>query len=117
VLSNDGVNRIRYSLNHGKKLVTNYVEVGYLLKVVALDTVDRFQGREKDVIIISFVRASGNVGRFINNRSRLNVAITRARKKLIILGNSDVLKTGSFTKRIFDKIEKDHVVIPCIELE
>jgi len=33
---NDGVNHIHYSLNHGKKLVTNYVEVGYLLKVVAL---------------------------------------------------------------------------------
>ncbi len=37
VPSNDGVNRIRCSLNHEKKLVTNYVEVGHLLKVVALD--------------------------------------------------------------------------------
>nr|QNO47045.1 hypothetical protein NBCJMJBN_00006 [Methanosarcinales archaeon ANME-2c ERB4] len=36
VSSNDGVNLIRYSLNHGKKLVTNYMEVEYLLKVVAL---------------------------------------------------------------------------------
>jgi superfamily I DNA and/or RNA helicase len=91
--------------------------LGDISNSVEVDTVDRFQGREKDVIIISFVRAYGNVGRFINNRSRLNVAITRAKKKLIIMGNSDVLKTGSFTKRIFDKIEKDHVVIPCIELE
>ena len=83
---------------------------------VEVDTVDRFQGREKDVIIFSFVRASGNVGRFINNRSRLNVAITRARKKLIIIGNSDVLKTGSCTKIIFDKIEKDHIIVPYAEL-
>jgi len=84
---------------------------------VEIDTVDRFQGREKDVIIFSFVRASGNVGKFIDNRSRLNVAITRARKKLIVIGNSDVLKTGSFTKRIFDKIEKDHIIVPYAELK
>jgi len=84
---------------------------------VEIDTVDRFQGREKDVIIFSFVRSSGNVGKFIDNRSRLNVAITRARKKLIVIGNSDVLKTGSFTKRIFDKIEKDHIIVPYAELK
>ena len=84
---------------------------------VEIDTVDRFQGREKDVIIFSFVRASGNVGKFIDNRSRLNVAITRARKKLIVIGNSDVLKTGSFTKRIFDKIEKDHIIVPYADLK
>jgi superfamily I DNA and/or RNA helicase len=85
--------------------------------LVEVDTVDRFQGREKDVIIFSFVRASGNAGRFLNNRSRLNVAITRARKKLIILGNSDVLKTAPCTRRIFKKIERDHIVVPYITLE
>jgi superfamily I DNA and/or RNA helicase len=90
---------------------------GNISDSVEIDTVDRFQGREKDVIIFSFVRTSGNVGRFINNRSRLNVAITRARKKLIIVGNSDVLKTGSCTKIIFDKIEKDHVIVPYAELK
>jgi superfamily I DNA and/or RNA helicase len=91
--------------------------LGDISDSVEVDTVDRFQGREKDVIIFSFVRASGNAGRFLNNRSRLNVAITRARKKLIIIGNSDVLKTGSCTKRIFDKIERDHVIVPYTELE
>ena len=91
--------------------------MGDISDLVEVDTVDRFQGREKDVIIFSFVRASGNAGEFLNNRSRLNVAITRARKKLIIMGNSDVLKTRSFTKRIFDKIERDHVIVPCIELK
>jgi len=84
---------------------------------VEVDTVDRFQGREKDVIIFSFVRALGSAGRFIDNHSRLNVAITRARKKLIILGNSDVLKTAPYTRRIFEKIERDHVVVPYTELK
>ncbi len=91
--------------------------LGDISDLVEVDTVDRFQGREKDVIIFSFVRASGNAGRFLNNRSRLNVAITRARKKLIILGNSDVLKTAPCTRRIFEKIKRDHVIIPYIELE
>jgi len=91
--------------------------LGDISDLVEVDTVDRFQGREKDVIIFSFVRASGNAGRFLNNSSRLNVAITRARKKLIILGNSDVLKTRSCTRRIFEKIERDHVVVPYTELE
>ncbi|MEA1999032.1 MAG: AAA domain-containing protein, partial [Euryarchaeota archaeon] len=93
------------------------VILGDIPDSVEVDTVDRFQGREKDVIIFSFVRASGSAGRFLNNRSRLNVAITRARKKLIILGNSDVLKTAPYTRRIFEKIERDHVIVPCIELE
>jgi superfamily I DNA and/or RNA helicase len=91
--------------------------LGDIFDLVEVDTVDRFQGREKDVIIFSFVRASGNAGKFLNNRSRLNVAITRARKKLIILGNSDVLKTAPCTRRIFEKIERDHVIVPCIELK
>ena len=91
--------------------------LGDISDLVEVDTVDRFQGREKDVIIFSFVRASGNAGRFLNNRSRLNVAITRAKKKLIILGNSDVLKTAPYTRRIFEKIERDYVVVPYTELE
>ena len=91
--------------------------LGDISDLVEVDTVDRFQGREKDVIIFSFVRASGNAGKFLNNHSRLNVAITRARKKLIILGNSDVLKTAPYTRKIFEKIERDHVIVPCIKLE
>ncbi len=59
-----------------------------------IKTVDGFQGREKEVIIISFVRANerGEIG-FLNDLRRLNVAITRPRKKLIMVGNERTLSS------------------------
>ena len=58
---------------------------------IAVNTVDGFQGSEKDVILISCVRGgSGGIG-FLADRQRLNVALTRARKSLIVVGNMDTL--------------------------
>ncbi len=59
-----------------------------------IKTVDGFQGREKEVIIISFVRANerGEIG-FLNDLRRLNVAITRPRKKLIMVGHEKTLSS------------------------
>lgn len=54
---------------------------------ITVNTVDGFQGQERDILIISLVRANeeGQIG-FLNDLRRMNVAITRARMKLIILG-------------------------------
>jgi len=64
---------------------------------VEISTVDGFQGREKEVIIISFVRSnkSGEIG-FLKELRRLNVSITRARRKLVLVGDSNTLKKNSF---------------------
>ncbi|QGA53798.1 hypothetical protein GFS03_03955 [Sulfolobus sp. E5-1-F] len=58
---------------------------------VEINTVDAFQGREKDVIIFS-VTATTNDLKFATNKRRLNVAFTRARYKLIVLGNENSIR-------------------------
>lgn len=72
-----------------------------------VNTVDGFQGQERDVIFISLVRANeeGQIG-FLNDLRRMNVAITRARMKLVILGESKTLSHHAFYRRLMEYIER-----------
>lgn len=74
-------------------------------KLITIDTVDGFQGQERDIIVISLVRSNdkGAIG-FLNDLRRMNVAITRARMKLIILGNAATLTHNTFYKQLFEYI-------------
>ena len=65
--------------------------------LITVNTVDGFQGQERDVIFISLVRANeeGQIG-FLNDLRRMNVAITRARMKLVILGEAATLSQHAF---------------------
>lgn len=86
-------------------------------KLITVHTVDGFQGQERDVIVISLVRSNneGQIG-FLQDLRRMNVAITRARMKLIILGNASTLTKHSFYKQLFDYIKKKGKIISvCIE--
>ena len=66
-------------------------------------TVDGFQGREKDIIILSFVRSNRkNIIGFLEDLRRLNVSITRAKKKLIMVGDSDTLKSNDTYKELIE---------------
>ena len=73
---------------------------------ISVNTVDGFQGQERDVIVISLVRSNdeGQIG-FLRDLRRMNVAITRARMKLIILGDRPTLTRHPFYKKLWEYVE------------
>ncbi|MBX2898079.1 MAG: AAA family ATPase [Cyclobacteriaceae bacterium] len=81
--------------------------VGPLCKLITIHTVDAFQGQERDAIIISFVRSNekAEVG-FLADIRRTNVAITRARKKLILVGDSATLAAHPFYESLITYVQE-----------
>jgi superfamily I DNA and/or RNA helicase len=75
-------------------------------QLISVNTVDGFQGQERDIILISLVRANddGQIG-FLRDLRRMNVAITRARMKLIILGDASTLTRHPFYKKLYEYID------------
>lgn len=75
--------------------------------LISVNTVDGFQGQERDIIVISMVRDNekGEIG-FLRDLRRMNVAITRARMKLIVMGNATTLCRHPFYKELYEYIEK-----------
>lgn len=73
---------------------------------ISVNTVDGFQGQERDIILISLVRSNdqGQIG-FLTDLRRMNVAITRARMKLIILGDKATLCRHPFYRKLNEAIE------------
>lgn len=72
-----------------------------------IDTVDGFQGREKEAVIISLVRSNreGEIG-FLSDTRRMNVALTRARRKLIVIGDSSTLGGHPFYAALLEYFEQ-----------
>ena len=93
------------------RLLRKYLRNNKMLKPlrhqISVNTVDGFQGQERDVILISMVRdnESGNIG-FLHDLRRMNVAITRARMKLIILGNAETLSKTKFYEKLVAYFEE-----------
>ncbi|MCM1451120.1 MAG: AAA domain-containing protein [Clostridium sp.] len=77
-------------------------------RLITVHTVDGFQGQERDVIFISLVRANehGQIG-FLNDLRRMNVAMTRARMKLVIIGEAETLSKNAFYRKLFEHILKN----------
>ena len=74
--------------------------------LITVNTVDGFQGQERDIILISLVRSNddGQIG-FLRDLRRMNVAITRARMKLIILGDAQTMTRHPFYRKLYQYIE------------
>ena len=75
--------------------------------LISVNTIDGFQGQERDVILISLVRANdeGQIG-FLRDLRRMNVAITRARMKLFILGDSSTMTRHPFYRKLYEYIQR-----------
>jgi ATP-dependent RNA/DNA helicase IGHMBP2 len=88
-----------------------------LHKLVSINTVDAFQGQERDVIAISFVRSNekGEVG-FLSDIRRTNVAMTRAKKKLIMIGDSATLGSHPFYLELLEYVQKNEFYKSSFEL-
>lgn len=88
-----------------------------LYRYITINTVDAFQGQERDVIAISFVRSNdaGEVG-FLSDIRRTNVAMTRARKKLIMIGDSATLSAHPFYMEVLDYVQKEGFYKSAFEL-
>ncbi len=89
-----------------------------ILKKISINTVDGFQGQERDVIIISTVRDNekGSIG-FLNDLRRMNVAITRSKMKLIVVGNTQTLSHNTFYKQLIENFEEYGEIITPHPLE
>ena len=94
-------------------VITPYSSQARLLRglisnpAIEIDTVDGFQGREKEAVVISLVRSnpSGEIG-FLKDTRRMNVALTRARRKLIVFGDSATLGNHDFYLRLLNYFER-----------
>ena len=96
----------RAQVQYLKKLIKKYEFFKPYRRLISVNTVDGFQGQERDVILISLVRSNdeGQIG-FLKDLRRMNVAMTRARMKLIILGNKDTMTKHPFYKKLWEYVE------------
>lgn len=89
-----------------RRSIRNHPELAPLLDSITIDTVDAFQGRERQVICISLVRSNdrSEIG-FLADIRRMNVAMTRARQKLIMIGDSATLGNNEFYRDLLEYAE------------
>lgn len=84
---------------------------------IAINTIDGFQGQERDVVFISLVRSNddGKIG-FLSDLRRMNVAMTRARMKLVIIGSAATLTRHPFYEKLFLSQKKENGVKKVFEI-
>ena len=96
----------RAQVQYLRHLISRRDSLKPMRRSISVNTVDGFQGQERDIILISLVRSndSGEIG-FLRDLRRMNVAITRARMKLIILGDVPTMTRHPFYRQLWEYIE------------
>ena len=104
----------RAQVQYIKRLIRKRAFFKPFRHLITVNTVDGFQGQERDVILISLVRANdmGQIG-FLRDLRRMNVAITRARMKLFILGDAPTMTRHPFYRRLFNYIQRVRGIQGC----
>ena len=96
----------RAQVQYLKRFLKKYEFFKPYRRLISVNTVDGFQGQERDVILISLVRSNdeGQIG-FLKDLRRMNVAMTRARMKLIILGDKSTMTKHPFYQKLWEYVE------------
>lgn len=99
-----------------RRAVKDYKPLWPWQKFISVDTVDGFQGQERDLICISLVRSNnkGEIG-FLRDIRRMNVALTRARKKLIVIGDSATLGNHRFYQQFLEYVDEKEAYVSAWE--
>ncbi len=97
----------RAQVRYLRKLISQERRLKSVRKSISVNTVDGFQGQERDIIVVSLVRNNeeGQIG-FLRDLRRMNVAMTRARMKLIIIGDAPTLCRHPFYRRLYQHIKR-----------
>jgi ATP-dependent RNA/DNA helicase IGHMBP2 len=90
-----------------REMVADFPSFARMQDLLTVDTIDGFQGQERDVIFISLVRSNpeGEIG-FLSDTRRMNVALTRAKRKLVVIGDSSTIGTHPFYQRFLNYVEE-----------
>lgn len=95
----------------------SFLKIKSMQERLTIDTIDGFQGQERDLILISLVRSNsrGEIG-FLSDTRRMNVALTRAKRKLIVIGDSATLGVHPFYREFLDYVDKHNCYTSIYEL-
>ncbi len=94
-------------VNSMKEALLNDKNFDYFRNQITVNSIDGFQGQEKDIVYLSLVRSNqkGNIG-FLSDFRRFNVAVTRAKKKLVIVGDSSTISSHKFYDSFLKYVEQ-----------
>ena len=117
-LVNDGVDPQQVAVIAPYAAQVRRLKVEPALAEIEVDTVDGFQGREKEVVLITMVRSNprGEIG-FLADTRRTNVALTRARRKLVVIGDSATLGVDPFYRQLVEYFEAAGAYRSVFEVE
>lgn len=93
-----------------RELIVNNEELKSVVQNISVNTIDSFQGQERDLVYISLTRSNneGNIG-FLSDIRRMNVALTRAKRKLVVIGDSATIAGSSFYANFIEYSEKNNM--------